>query len=127
MDRYQRPQKISLQEEKARQRAARRSAKPPEYAVVHPPKREEEKAVAEARRYPSEPEETCSTLWTKTPRSRALAARDPAHRAQGEPVFHPQKQTQVMNEGGPTFWHYTILTSVRRGKSDRAVYDGISA
>ncbi|MCD8665777.1 SpoVR family protein, partial [Klebsiella pneumoniae] len=23
--------------------------------------------------------------------------------------FYPQKQTQVMNEGWATFWHYTIL------------------
>ena len=23
--------------------------------------------------------------------------------------FYPQKQTQVMNEGCATFWHYTIL------------------
>jgi len=34
--------------------------------------------------------------------------------------FYPQKQTQVMNEGWATFWHYHIL-------NHRSVYSGIPA
>ena len=26
--------------------------------------------------------------------------------------FYPQRQTQVMNEGWATFWHYTILNKL---------------
>jgi spore cortex formation protein SpoVR/YcgB (stage V sporulation) len=43
--------------------------------------------------------------------ARALAARDRAHRAQDRQYFYPQRQTQVMNEGWATFWHYTLLNT----------------
>ncbi len=58
VDRYKRPQKISLQEEKARQKSREEYLQSQVNMLWRTlPKREEEKTVAEARRYPSEPQE----------------------------------------------------------------------
>ncbi|MGU0056474.1 SpoVR family protein [Enterobacter hormaechei] len=55
---YKRPQKISLQEEKARQKSREEYLQSQVNMLWRTlPKREEEKTVAEARRYPSEPQE----------------------------------------------------------------------
>ncbi len=46
------------------------------------PKREEEKAIESARRYPSEPQENLLYFMEEErPAARTVAARDPAHRA----------------------------------------------
>ena len=74
------------------------------------PKREEEKAVAETRRYPSEPQENLLYFMEKN-----APLLEPWQREilrivrKVSQYFYPQKQTQVMNEGWATFWHYTIL------------------
>ena len=42
--------------------------------------------------------------------------------------FYPQRQTQVMNEGWATFWHYTLLNTLYdEGRLDRRLHDGVSA
>ncbi len=40
--------------------------------------------------------------------------------------FYPQRQTQVMNEGWATFWHYTLLNGSMRGSGDRRLHDGVA-
>ena len=68
------------------------------------------KAVAEARRYPSEPQENLLYFMEKN-----APLLEPWQREilrivrKVSQYFYPQKQTQVMNEGWATFWHYTIL------------------
>lgn len=52
------------------------------------PKKEEEKTVAEARRYPSEPQENLLYFMEKNaPLLESTATRSAAHCAQGQPVF----------------------------------------
>ena len=112
VDRYKRPQKISLQEEKARQKSREEYLQSQVNMLWRTlPKREEEKTVAEARRCPSEPQENLLYfLWRKTPRCWSRGSvRSCASCAKVSQYFYPQKQTQVMNEGWATFWHYTIL------------------
>lgn len=74
------------------------------------PKREEEKAIESARRYPSEPQENLLYFMEKN-----APLLEPWQREilrivrKVSQYFYPQKQTRVMNEGWATFWHYTIL------------------
>ncbi len=110
VDRYKRPQKISLQEEKARQKAGKSIYKAGEYAVAHAAKTRGRKTVAEARRFPAEPQENLLYFMEKN-----APLLEPWQREilrivrKVSQYFYPQKQTQVMNEGWATFWHYTIL------------------
>lgn len=68
VDRYKRPQK-SLQEEKARQKSREEYLQSQVNMLWRTlPKREEEKAIESARRYPSNRRRTCCTLWRRTPR-----------------------------------------------------------
>ena len=81
VDRYKRPQKISLQEEKARQKAAKSICKAVNMLWRTLPKREEEKAIEASRRYPSEPQENLLYFMEKNAPLLESAARDPAYRA----------------------------------------------
>ncbi|MGE4349197.1 MAG: SpoVR family protein [Candidatus Berkiella sp.] len=114
VDRYKRPYKISLREEKARQ--ATRS----EYlqSLVNdlwrtlptsPLKEKEEKE----QHFPEEPQENILYFIEKNapllePWQRELI-RIVRKMAQ---YFYPQRQTKVMNEGWATFWHYTIINQM---------------
>lgn len=51
------------------------------------PKKEEEKTVAEARRYPSEPQENLLYFMEKNAPLLESATRGVAHCTQGQPVF----------------------------------------
>lgn len=110
VDRYKRPQKISLQEEKARQKSREEYLQSGEYAVAHAAKTRGRKTVAEARRFPAEPQENLLYFMEKN-----APLLEPWQREilrivrKVSQYFYPQKQTQVMNEGWATFWHYTIL------------------
>lgn len=74
------------------------------------PKKEEEKTVAEARRYPSEPQENLLYFMEKNAPLLESWQREVLRIVRKvSQYFYPQKQTQVMNEGWATFWHYTIL------------------
>ncbi|MBN9289225.1 MAG: SpoVR family protein [Gammaproteobacteria bacterium] len=114
VDRYKRPNKISLQEEKARQ------AKRAEYlqTLVNelwrtlPSKKNREQAEEETR-FPEEPQENILYFVEKhapllEPWQRELV-RIVRKMAQ---YFYPQRQTKVMNEGWATFWHYTIINQL---------------
>ncbi len=111
VDRYKRPQKISLQEEKARQKSREEYLQSQVNMLWRTlPKREEEKAIESARRYPSEPQENLLYFMEKN-----APLLEPWQREilrivrKVSQYFYPQKQTRVMNEGWATFWHYTIL------------------
>ena len=81
VDRYKRPQKISFRRRKRGRKAAKSICKAVNMLWRTLPKREEEKAVAEARRYRLSRRKTCSILWRKTRRCWSRGSVDPAHRA----------------------------------------------
>jgi spore cortex formation protein SpoVR/YcgB (stage V sporulation) len=115
VDRYKRPAKLSLAEEQRRQKereAYLQSQVNELWRTV--PKRIEEETIAQApSRFPPEPEENLLYFIEKyapllEPWQRELV-RIVRKISQ---YFYPQRQTQVMNEGWATFWHYTILNQL---------------
>lgn len=78
--------------------------------MAHAAKTRGRKTVAEARRFPAEPQENLLYFMEKN-----APLLEPWQREilrivrKVSQYFYPQKQTQVMNEGWATFWHYTIL------------------
>jgi len=111
VDRYKRPQKLSLAEEQARQEEREHYLQMQVNDLWRTiPKRDKDDANREPPRFPSEPQENLLYFIEKSapllePWQRELV-RIVRKVAQ---YFYPQRQTQVMNEGWATFWHYTIL------------------
>lgn len=111
VDRYKRPQKISLQEEKARQKSREEYLQSQVNTLWRTlPRREKEEVQAQKVRFPSEPQENLLYFMEKN-----APLLEPWQREilrivrKVSQYFYPQKQTQVMNEGWASFWHYTIL------------------
>ena len=81
----------------------------------------------DARRFPAEPQENLLYFIEKNspllePWQRELV-RIVRKLAQ---YFYPQRQTQVMNEGWATFWHYTLAQPpVREGPGRRRLHDRV--
>ena len=110
VDRYKHPAPLSLGEEKQRQREREAylqlqlndlwrtiPVKPTEATVIEP-------------RFPAEPQENLLYFIEKNapllePWQREIVR---IVRKIGQ-YFYPQRQTQVMNEGWATFWHYTLM------------------
>ncbi|PPE68816.1 SpoVR family protein [Caldimonas thermodepolymerans] len=116
VDRYRRPQKLSLAKEQAR-RAEREAYLQQQindlWRTV--PRRADRTAEEDdaARRFPPEPQENLLYFIEKNapllePWQREIV-RIVRKVAQ---YFYPQRQTQVMNEGWATFWHYTLLNTM---------------
>ena len=114
VDRYKRAPRLSLLREHLRQRERAEYLQTQVnelWRTLLPPK---EKAVAEtAERFPREPEENLlyfiekhAPLLEPWQREGVRIIRKIAQ------YFHPQRQTQVMNEGWATYWHYTILNTL---------------
>ncbi|MBE1300217.1 MAG: SpoVR family protein [Alteromonadaceae bacterium] len=110
VDRYKRPQKISIQQERERQEEREAYLQSqvnelwrtlPESAIHNQPKKE---------RFPKEPQENLLYFIEKS-----APLLEPWQRELVRIVrkisqyFYPQKQTQVMNEGWACLWHYHIL------------------
>jgi hypothetical protein len=115
VDRYRRPQKRSLAQESA-QRAERERHMQQQVNDLWRtlPRRSEQAAESDsARRFPSEPQENLLYFIEKN-----AALLEPWQREVVRIVrkiaqyFYPQRQTQVMNEGWATFWHYTLLNTM---------------
>ncbi|MEZ9593625.1 SpoVR family protein [Shewanella sp. 10N.261.52.F9] len=111
VDRYKRPSEISFKEEKMRQkdREAYLQSQVNELWRTIPDSPQEE-AKQEKVNFPAEPQENILYFIEKNapllePWQREIVR---IVRKMGQ-YFYPQKQTQVMNEGWATFWHYTIL------------------
>lgn len=67
-------------------------------------------AGIEDRRYPPEPQENILYFIEKNAPLLEPWQREVVRIVRKiSQYFYPQKQTQVMNEGWATFWHYTIL------------------
>ena len=115
VDRYKRPTPISAHEEKRRQRdreeALQRQVS--ELWKTFPDMQPVVQRREPSRRFPSEPQENLLYFLEKNapllePWQREVI-RIVRKMAQ---YFYPQRQTQVMNEGWATFWHYTLLNEL---------------
>jgi len=114
VDRYKRPSKISLQEEKLRQakRAEYLQSQVNDLWKTLPSPKIKDEQESETR-FPSEPQENILYFIEKhapllEPWQREIV-RIVRKMAQ---YFYPQRQTKVMNEGWATFWHYTIINEL---------------
>ncbi|GGW74241.1 SpoVR family protein [Alteromonas halophila] len=113
VDRYKRPQKLSLQQEKARQKQREKylQSQVNELWRTLPEGREDSKPIR--KRFPAEPQENILYFIEKN-----APLLEPWQRELVRIVrkisqyFYPQKQTQVMNEGWACFWHYHILNQM---------------
>jgi spore cortex formation protein SpoVR/YcgB (stage V sporulation) len=113
VDRYKRPEKISIAEEKARQEQREvylQSQVNELWRTVPKSKTREEDQL---RRFPSEPQENILYFIEKNAPLLEPWQREIVRIVRKiSQYFYPQKQTQVMNEGWATFWHYTILNQL---------------
>ncbi|WP_299010831.1 SpoVR family protein [uncultured Shewanella sp.] len=111
VDRYKRPSEISFKEEQLRQKereAYLQSQVNDLWRTI--PTTPTTISEKKEPNFPSEPQENILYFIEKNapllkPWQREIVR---IVRKMGQ-YFYPQKQTQVMNEGWATFWHYTIL------------------
>jgi len=114
VDRYQRSQKLSLAEEEARRKDREAYLQQQVNDLWRTlPKRADKEAERVSRRFPAEPQENLlyfieknAPLLDSWQREVVRIVRKVAQ------YFYPQRQTQVMNEGWATFWHYTLLNDM---------------
>jgi len=111
VDRYKRPQKISLAEEKLRQQSRESYLQSQVNELWKTlPRHQQEPTSAQSGRYPAEPQENILYFIEKNAPLLEPWQREVLRIVRKvSQYFYPQKQTQVMNEGWATFWHYTIL------------------
>lgn len=114
VDRYRRPPRISLAEERERMHERE------EYLRLQVndlwrtlPQKDEPDENGDRARFPSEPQENVLYFFEKNSplledwqREIVRIVRKIAQ------YFYPQRQTQVMNEGWATYWHYTLLNTM---------------
>ena len=111
VDRYKRPPSLSLQEEQNRQkeRESYLQSQVNELWRTIPVKEVREELIQE-QRFPSEPQENILYFIEKNAPLLEPWQREIVRIVRKiSQYFYPQRQTQVMNEGWATFWHYTIL------------------
>jgi len=114
VDRYRRPQKISMVEEEMRRKDREAYLQQQVNDLWRTlPRTPGKQSRKEHRRFPEEPQENILYFIEKNapllePWQREIV-RIVRKVAQ---YFYPQRQTQVMNEGWATFWHYTILNDM---------------
>ncbi|QTH64729.1 SpoVR family protein [Psychrosphaera ytuae] len=110
VDRYKRPQKISMFEEQKRQQEREEYLQSQVNELWRTIPSQQKELRKKQNNFPSEPQENILYFFEK--HAPLLL---PWHRElirivrKVSQYFYPQKQTQVMNEGWASFWHYTIL------------------
>ena len=115
VDRYKRPAQLSMEEEQERQqeREEYQQSQVNQLWRTIPAKEQQPDDLIKESCFPEEPEENILYFIEKNapllePWQREIV-RIVRKIAQ---YFYPQRQTQVMNEGWATFWHYTILNQL---------------
>ncbi len=114
VDRYKRPPRLSIQEERARQKERENYLQSQINDLWRTiPRGDTSLETSRELHFPSEPQENLLYFIEKNapllePWQRELV-RIVRKIAQ---YFYPQRQTQVMNEGWATFWHYTLLNTL---------------
>ncbi|MCG1042387.1 SpoVR family protein [Mycetohabitans sp. B8] len=116
VDRYKRPQKLSLQRELERQRerdAYLQTQVNELWRTLPAHSKPETVDDADDTRYPPEPQENLLYFAEKNAPLLEPWEREVIRivRKVGQ-YFYPQRQTQVMNEGWACFWHYTLLNTL---------------
>ncbi|WP_404828188.1 SpoVR family protein [Fluctibacter corallii] len=110
VDRYKRPQKISIQEERERQKEREQYLQSQVNDLWRTLPKTKASDKKSRKRFPPEPQENILYFIEKN-----APLLEPWQRELVRIVrkvsqyFYPQKQTQVMNEGWACFWHYHIL------------------
>lgn len=113
VDRYNRPPKLSAQEERGRQIEREDYLQSQINALWSTVPTKNISQDQQTARFPSEPQENILYFIEKN-----APLLEPWQREVVRIVrkiaqyFYPQRQTQVMNEGWATFWHYTILNTM---------------
>ncbi|MEO7953099.1 MAG: SpoVR family protein [Polaromonas sp.] len=114
VDRYQRSQKPTLAQEEARRKDREAYLQQQINELWRTlPKAAGKPAEQTHRRFPAEPEENILYFIEKN-----APLLEPWQREVVRIVrkiaqyFYPQRQTQTMNEGWATFWHYTLLNTM---------------
>lgn len=111
VDRYKRPARLSMAKEQARQaeREAYLQSQVNDLWRTLPAKQAAERQK-QAARFPGEPQENLLYFIEKNaPRLEPWQREIVRIVRKIAQYFYPQRQTQVMNEGWATFWHYTLL------------------
>jgi spore cortex formation protein SpoVR/YcgB (stage V sporulation) len=111
VDRYKRPARLSMVREQARQaeREAYLQSQVNDLWRTLPARQEDAQAGRTAR-FPAEPQENLLYFIEKhAPRLEPWQREIVRIVRKIAQYFYPQRQTQVMNEGWATFWHYTLL------------------
>lgn len=110
VDRYKRPQKISLEQEYERQKAREEYLQSQVNTLWRTLPTNPEVKKDKAFNFPSEPQENLLYFIEKNAPLLQPWQREIVRIVRKvSQYFYPQKQTQVMNEGWACFWHYTIL------------------
>jgi len=114
VDRYKRPAKLSLAEETARQKEREQYLQSQVNDLWRTvPRRDAARTLEKAERFPSEPQENLLYFIEKSAPLLEPWQREIVRISRKiSQYFYPQRQTQVMNEGWATFWHYTILNQL---------------
>ncbi|MDO8331349.1 MAG: SpoVR family protein [Fluviicoccus sp.] len=110
VDRYKRPYPISAEAERLRQEEREEALQAQVNDLWRTIPQKHKQHAHEQGRFPPEPQENLLYFFEKNapllePWQREIV-RIVRKVAQ---YFYPQRQTQVMNEGWATFWHYTLL------------------
>lgn len=114
VDRYKHPAKLTLQEEKIRQRNREQYLQSQVNELWQTiPKKEALNSEKNRKHFPKEPQENILYFIEKNapllkPWQREIV-RIIRKIAQ---YFYPQLQTKAMNEGWATFWHYTLINAL---------------
>ena len=114
VDRYKRPYPISAEEERRRQKDREEQLQRQVNDLWRTiPKGAGKEHGGDGKRFPAEPQENIlyfiekhAPLLEPWQREVVRIVRKIAQ------YFYPQRQTQVMNEGWSTFWHYTLLNDL---------------
>lgn len=110
VDRYKRPQEISLSEEMRRQQERADYMQTQVNALWRTIPIKAQKANTNSARFPKEPQENILYFIEKhAPLLQPWQREVVRIVRKTSQYFYPQKQTQVMNEGWATFWHYTLM------------------
>ncbi|OEY65509.1 SpoVR family protein [Marinobacter sp. X15-166B] len=113
VDRYKRPAPISAAEEQRRQKEREEYLQlqlNDLWRTIPKPGTDEEELQRRSKRYPEEPQENLLYFIEKNAPLLEIWQRELIRIVRKlAQYFYPQRQTQVMNEGWATFWHYTLL------------------
>jgi spore cortex formation protein SpoVR/YcgB (stage V sporulation) len=110
VDRYKRPQKLSLIEELKRQKDRENYLQTQVNQLWRTLPKNKTAETSKKQHFPAEPQENILYFIEKNAPLLKPWQREIVRIVRKiSQYFYPQKQTQVMNEGWACFWHYTIL------------------